>query len=145
MQIECRAADDLEHISGSSLLLERFAQFIKQASVLDSDHGLVGERCDEIDLILAKRIYFGSHQREHANHGAFTQQRHSEVCSETERLLVDVRLVLAVGKDVINMNHTAIQRAPPNWGCRGLVPTGVGGRIASLAALLRERSRSAQP
>jgi hypothetical protein len=43
LQIECRAADDFEHVGGSRLLLQRFAQLVQQASVLDGDDGLVRE------------------------------------------------------------------------------------------------------
>src|SRR5262245_66274843 len=44
LQIECRAADDLEHVGGGGLLLERFTevisalpQFLEQACILNSD------------------------------------------------------------------------------------------------------------
>ena len=43
LQIEGRAADDLEHVGGGGLLLQRFAQLVEQAGVLDRDDGLVGE------------------------------------------------------------------------------------------------------
>ena len=43
LQIEGRAADDLEHVGGGGLLLQRFAQLVEQARVLDGDDGLGGE------------------------------------------------------------------------------------------------------
>ena len=50
LQIEGRAADDLEHVSGGGLLLQGFshvvgalAQLVEQAGVLDGDDGLGGE------------------------------------------------------------------------------------------------------
>src|SRR5215467_664579 len=43
LQIEGRAADDLEHVGGGGLLLQRLAQFFEQARVLDRDHRLVCE------------------------------------------------------------------------------------------------------
>ena len=50
LQIEGRAADDLEHVGGGRLLLQRFgqivcalAQLVEQARVLDGDDGLAGE------------------------------------------------------------------------------------------------------
>jgi hypothetical protein len=43
LQIEGRAADDLEHVGGGGLLLQRFAQLVEQARVLDGDDGLAGE------------------------------------------------------------------------------------------------------
>ena len=51
LQIEGRAADNLEHIGGGGLLLQRFGQIVgaclhlvEQPHVLDGDCGLVGER-----------------------------------------------------------------------------------------------------
>ena len=50
LQIERRAADDLEHVGGGGLLLQRFGQIVgallhlvEQPHVLDRDHRLVGE------------------------------------------------------------------------------------------------------
>ena len=36
LQVERRAADDLEHVGSGGLLLQRFAQLVEQARVLDS-------------------------------------------------------------------------------------------------------------
>ena len=62
LQIERRAADDLEHIGGGGLLLQRFgkivgalAQLVEQPRVLDRDDGLVGEILDELDLLVGER------------------------------------------------------------------------------------------
>ena len=61
LQIERRAADDLEHIRGRGLLLQRFGQvararlhLVEQAHVLDRDHGLVGKGLQEVDLALGE-------------------------------------------------------------------------------------------
>ena len=43
LQIEGRAADDLEHVGGRGLLLQRFAQLVEQPRVLYGDDGLIGE------------------------------------------------------------------------------------------------------
>src|SRR5262245_11276850 len=40
LQIEGRAADDLEHVGGGGLLLQRLAQLVEQAGVFDGDDGL---------------------------------------------------------------------------------------------------------
>jgi hypothetical protein len=37
LQIEGGAADDLEHVGGGGLLLERLAQLVEQPGVLDGD------------------------------------------------------------------------------------------------------------
>jgi len=61
-QIEGRTADQLEHISGRGLLLQRLAQLTRalllcfeQACILDGNHRLVGEGCYEIDLLVGER------------------------------------------------------------------------------------------
>ena len=43
LQIEGRAADDLEHVGGGGLLLQRFAQLVEQPRVLDGDDGLAAK------------------------------------------------------------------------------------------------------
>jgi len=50
LQIECRTADDLEHVGGSCLLLQGLGQilgmrlhFVEQAHIADCNHGLIGE------------------------------------------------------------------------------------------------------
>jgi hypothetical protein len=55
LQIEGRSADDLEHIGGRGLLLQRLAQLIEQAGVLDRDDGLGGERLHEFDLSVGEK------------------------------------------------------------------------------------------
>ena len=55
LQIEGRAADDLEHVGGGGLLLERFTQLVEQARVLDGDDGLSGEVLDQLDLLIGER------------------------------------------------------------------------------------------
>jgi hypothetical protein len=55
LQIECRAADYLEHVGGGGLLLQRFAQFVEQARVLDRDDSLGGEVLHQLDLLAAAK------------------------------------------------------------------------------------------
>src|SRR5262252_3859368 len=55
LKIERRTANDLQHIRGCGLLLERFAQFVKQPRVLDGDDGLCGERPQKRKLFIRKR------------------------------------------------------------------------------------------
>ena len=54
LQIEGRAADDLEHVGGGGLLLQQFAQLVEQAGILDGDDGLVGEILDQLDLLVSE-------------------------------------------------------------------------------------------
>ena len=55
LQIEGRAADDLEHVGGGGLLLQRLAQLVEQPRVLDGDDGLGGEVRDQLDLLVGER------------------------------------------------------------------------------------------
>ena len=57
LQIEGRAADDLEHVGGGGLLLQRFAQLAEKPRVLDGDDGLRSEICDQFDLLVGKRAH----------------------------------------------------------------------------------------
>src|SRR5262245_64792369 len=54
LQIEGRAADDLEHVGGGGLLLQRFAQLVEQPRILDRDHGLSGEVYQQLDLLVGE-------------------------------------------------------------------------------------------
>ena len=63
LQVEGRAADDLQHVGGRGLLLQRLAQFrgarlhlVEQADILDGDHRLVGEGLDQLDLLVVKGL-----------------------------------------------------------------------------------------
>src|SRR5436853_476128 len=57
-----RAADDLEHVGGRGLLLQRFTQVFRarlhlfeQPHVLDRDDSLVGEGLKQLDMMVGKR------------------------------------------------------------------------------------------
>src|SRR5512144_3082155 len=45
-----RRADDLEHVGGGRLLLQRLTQLVEQSRVLDRDDGLRGEVLKQLDL-----------------------------------------------------------------------------------------------
>src|SRR5262249_6481679 len=60
-----RAADDLEHVGGGGLLLQRFgevvralAQLVQQPRVLDGDDGLLGEIAHQLDLLVGEWPHF---------------------------------------------------------------------------------------
>src|SRR5215468_5031201 len=52
LEIETRAANDLEYLGGGYLLLQRFAQLVKQPRVLDCDYRLIGKGGGELDLLV---------------------------------------------------------------------------------------------
>ena len=62
LQLARRTADDLQHLGGRGLLLQRLAQIVgalaqlvEQPGILDGDHGLRGEVLDQLDLLIAER------------------------------------------------------------------------------------------
>ena len=54
LQIECRAADHLEHIGGGGLLLQRLAKLVEQPRVLDGNDRLVREARDQLNLLVGE-------------------------------------------------------------------------------------------
>ena len=54
LQVEGRAADDFENVSGRGLLLQGFAQLGQQPRVLDGNDSLGSEVLDEFDLLVGK-------------------------------------------------------------------------------------------
>ena len=52
LEIEGRPTDDLEHVGGGRLLLQRFTQLGQQPRVLDGDDGLCGEISHQLNLFL---------------------------------------------------------------------------------------------
>ena len=57
LQIERRATNHLEHVGRRGLLLQRFAQLVEQARILDGDDGLRGEIGQQGDLFVGERAY----------------------------------------------------------------------------------------
>ena len=85
LQIEGRAADDLKHVGGGGLLLQRFAQVVcarlhllKQPHILDCDHRLVGEGLNQLDLLVGKRLDGDPRQYQNTDRLSLAQHRHAE-------------------------------------------------------------------
>src|SRR5262249_1835117 len=82
LQFTRRTADDLEHICGGGLLLQRFTQIararlplVEQPRVLDRDPRLVSKGGKQLDLLVGERPYLVTPEREHANRNSLAQQR----------------------------------------------------------------------
>src|SRR6476620_3645923 len=63
LQLTRRATDDTQHLRGRNLLFQRLGEItgarlhlVEQPHVLDCNHRLVGERVDQIDLLLGKWV-----------------------------------------------------------------------------------------
>ena len=66
LQIESRAADNLEHVGSGGLLLQGLAQLtgalllcLEQPHVLNGDHRLVCEAFHQFDLFVSELLNFG--------------------------------------------------------------------------------------
>ena len=87
LEIKRGAADDLEHVSGGRLLLQRFAQLVEQAGVLDGDHRLRGKSRDQIDLLLRERVNLRSRQEHGPDRNPLTHERNAESRAKAAELL----------------------------------------------------------
>jgi hypothetical protein len=54
LELAGRAADDLQHLGGRGLLLQRFAQLAQQLRIFDGDHSLGGEVLHQLNLFVGE-------------------------------------------------------------------------------------------
>src|SRR5512146_815468 len=78
LQIERRPADDLEHVSGGGLLLERLAQLVEQPRVFDCNHSLSGKIGYEFDLLIAENSRHFSVNDNDASRDSVSDQGHGQ-------------------------------------------------------------------
>ena len=86
LEVEGRAADDLEHIGGGGLLLQRFAQLLEQSCILDSDDGLIGKIGDQLDLLVGERADLPAVDENGADELVLHEHRHTQDCPCTGSL-----------------------------------------------------------
>src|SRR5215469_16694389 len=86
LQIERRAADNLEHIGCRRLLLERLTQFIQQPRVLDGNDGLGSKIAHKLDLFVGKRAYLLAKDADCANQLALFEHRDEYLRPRTREL-----------------------------------------------------------
>ncbi len=123
LKIAGRAADDLEHVGGGGLLLQRFrkivgalAQFVEQPRVLDGDDGLLGKVGDQLDLLVGERTDLVPEDGDGADKLAVLDHRNDEKRPDTDdfhadddhRVTLDVRLVLG---EIDDMNDLFCSRS----------------------------------
>ena len=112
LQIESRAADDLEHVGGGGLLLQRLAQLIEQPHVLDGDDGLIGKCPQHRKLLVGQRSGHKPHDAEQADRLIAARHGHDRDCA-----VAAGQEVLAPGgkfrrgiRDVGNIHDPAIEQ-----------------------------------
>ena len=110
LEIEGRAADDLEDLARGGLLLEGLGQIevpglelMEQANVLDGNGTLIGEGRDQGDLLLGEGRDLLPPDREHADRDALSQHRDAQdgpVASQPRSLV----RVAGIGQHVRNVD-----------------------------------------
>src|SRR6516165_6173500 len=81
LQLAGRAADDLQHFRGCRLLLQRLAQLVQQACVLDGDNSLGSEIRHQLDLLVGERPNLLTEDTERANELLSLEHRHTNCCA----------------------------------------------------------------
>ena len=77
LQFAWRRTDDLEHVGGGGLLLQRFAQLVEQPCVLDGDDGLRGKVLHQLDLLVGERAHLLAIDDDGADQFVFFEHRHA--------------------------------------------------------------------
>jgi hypothetical protein len=121
LELAGRSADDLEHLGGRGLLLQRLGELagarldlVEQPHVLDRDHRLVGEGGDQVDLLLRERLDPGAGQEQHADRGSLAQQRNAERGAIVAERQDTGHVVFGVGLDVVHMNDASLEQGAPD-------------------------------
>src|SRR5262249_51471016 len=114
------AADDLEHVGGSGLLLQRFTQLaraclhlIEQPHVLNRDYRLIGEGGHQLDLLVVEWLNFGLQNGDDTAKNSFAEHRNCQYGAVT--LLFDQlgKFIVRLLQHVPDMNRTSLKRSFP--------------------------------
>src|SRR5262249_50434642 len=107
LEVEGRAADDLEHFRRRRLLIEGFAQFAEQARVFDGDHCLVGEGLEQGQLLLCERAGFPPVNYDRPDSSSIPEQGHTEQTAKPP--VHHMSFVLLVSKHVRDLDRSTCE------------------------------------
>jgi hypothetical protein len=89
LQIAGGAADNLQHLRRSSLLLKRLSEFarslllaLEQSRVFDGDNGLVRKALNQLDLLVGERLHDEFVQDDYTDEVISAEHWHSEFRSD---------------------------------------------------------------
>src|SRR5262245_13602234 len=106
-QFARRAADNFQYFGGRRLLLQRFAQLVQQACVLDRDHSLVGEISDQFNLLIREGADLKAVDADDADQRALLEHRHDKQSSDACLNAGDYkRITICIGlklSDIVDM------------------------------------------
>src|SRR6516225_389074 len=110
LQVAWRRANNLEHIGGGGLLLQRFAQLVQQPRVLDGDDGLGGKVLDELDLLVRDWLHLGTTDCEHTDGLVLPQQRDGQnrPVAKANRRLTAIRELVSRCLKVVDVDRRTI-------------------------------------
>src|SRR5262249_45099488 len=91
-----RTIDDAQHLGSGRLLLQRFAQLVEQARVLDGDQRLIGKGGHELDLFPGKRLRHFFRYEDPPAHIPFVHQRGTDRRSIAADLLRSAPRIIRV-------------------------------------------------
>ncbi len=128
-----------------------------RASVLDRDHGLVGEGLQQLDLAVGERSGLGARHHDDTDGSALPQHGDKEAAPKPDRAGQRLMLVLGIDLDVGDVDNRALEDRPPcedgpGWARRKYAAQlleGFGGvvvlsdRMDQLAIELKERAEEA--
>ena len=149
LQLAGRAADDLEHLRGRGLLLQRLAQIVgalaqlvEQPRVLDGDDGLGGEVLHQLDLLVGERAHLLAVDGDRADQLVVLEHRHDERSRAAAKLGTARRGSDSAAMSATWMCHFVLQRTPSRDASRawrlkraGLVESAIaGGALCSATA-----------
>src|SRR5262249_33045405 len=97
LQLTRRTRNDTQHFGGGGLLLQRFAQLVEQACVLDGDNGLVGEGHDQVDLLLGEWTYGFALYDDDSDRWTFAQKGDTEQGRKAAKPLALMVRIFGIG------------------------------------------------
>jgi hypothetical protein len=120
LEVDRRAADDLEHVRRRGLLLQRFALLGHEPGILDGDHRLRREVLEQPDLLVRERLHFLTVNDEIAEKHFILAQRHGEQSAAAaflDKIAAD-RVASPVGLVVGNIRNMHNRLAAQQTGMR---------------------------
>src|SRR5262249_43605165 len=105
LEIERRAAKNFEHVRGGGLLLERLAQLIEQASVLDGDDRLVGETLHELDVLVGEGPHLLTVDADDAHQLLFLQHWYDQQSPSASKLGESALRVVRLHQQIVDMDN----------------------------------------
>src|SRR5262249_30144900 len=109
-----------EHIGSTNLLLQRLAELVEEARVLDGDDGLVGEVLDQLDLPVGERTDLLTINGDGADELIFLEHGHESQradagdidCGNSQWMAVEIRLIFSQVSDLKRLSglRNAAQR-----------------------------------